>query len=84
MIANAMANNQQKLTEEIDVMYGELRRIAAAQLRRERSDHTLSATALVNEAYLKLSSSHFEWNDKNHFRSRDAPNFGQSRICKSR
>jgi RNA polymerase sigma-70 factor, ECF subfamily len=62
-----MANNEKKLVEEIEAMYGELRRIAAAQLRRERSDHTLSATALVNEAYLKLSSSHLEWNDKNHF-----------------
>jgi RNA polymerase sigma-70 factor, ECF subfamily len=62
-----MAHNEKKLEQEIEAMYGELRRIAAAQLRRERADHTLSATALVNEAYLKLSSSHFEWNDKNHF-----------------
>jgi hypothetical protein len=33
---------------------GELRRIAAAYMRRERSDHTLQPTALVNEAYLRL------------------------------
>ena len=35
-------------------MYDELRRVAARYLRRERPDHTLQPTALVNEAYLKL------------------------------
>jgi RNA polymerase sigma-70 factor, ECF subfamily len=62
-----MQNNNDSLAEEMQTMYGELRRLAASQLRRERTDHTLSATALVNEAYLKLSSSHVEWQDKNHF-----------------
>src|SRR5215831_4763831 len=36
------------------VVYGELRRRAAARLRRERPDHTLQPTALVNEVYLRL------------------------------
>lgn len=36
------------------VLYDELRRIAARRLRAERVDHTLQATALVHEAYLKL------------------------------
>lgn len=36
-------------------LYEELRRLAAAQLRDERRSHTLQATALVNEAYLKLA-----------------------------
>jgi RNA polymerase sigma factor (TIGR02999 family) len=36
------------------VVYGELRRRAAAYLRRERRDHTLQPTALVNEVYLRL------------------------------
>ncbi len=35
-------------------VYDELRRLAAAQLRRERADHTLQPTALVHEAYLRL------------------------------
>ena len=35
-------------------LYTELRRLAAAYLRRERSGHTLQPTALVNEAYLRL------------------------------
>ena len=36
------------------LVYGELRRRAAAQLRRERSGHTLQPTALVHEAYIRL------------------------------
>lgn len=38
------------------LVYAELRRLAAAYLRRERSDHTLQPTALVHEAYLRLVS----------------------------
>lgn len=38
-------------------VYGELRRLAAAALRREQSGHTLQPTALVNEAYLRLARS---------------------------
>ena len=37
------------------LIYAELRRIAAGYLSRERRDHTLSATALVHEAYLRLA-----------------------------
>jgi RNA polymerase sigma factor (TIGR02999 family) len=36
------------------LVYSELRRIAASRMRRERADHTLQPTALVNEAYLRL------------------------------
>ena len=50
------------------LVYEELRRIAANYLRKERSDHTLQPTALVNEAYLKLVDiSSVEWQDKAHF-----------------
>jgi RNA polymerase sigma-70 factor (ECF subfamily) len=37
-----------------DLIYGDLRRMAAYQLRKERSDHTLQPSALVNEVYLKI------------------------------
>lgn len=40
--------------ELMPLVYDELRRLAASYLRRERPDHTLQPTALVNEAYLKL------------------------------
>ena len=37
-----------------DLLYGDLRRMAAYQLRREKSDHTLQPTALVHEVYVKI------------------------------
>ena len=40
---------------------GELRRVAVAYLRRERTDHTLEPTALVNEAYLRLVDNDPSW-----------------------
>lgn len=43
------------LDEVVDALYDDLRSIAHRHLSRERGDHTLSTTALVNEAYLKLT-----------------------------
>jgi len=40
--------------EVVSKTYDELRRLARGYLRRERSEHTLQATALLNEAYLRL------------------------------
>ena len=40
--------------ELVDALYGQLRRIAARQLRANRANHTLQPTALVHEAYLKM------------------------------
>jgi RNA polymerase sigma factor (TIGR02999 family) len=49
-------------------VYGELRRIAARELRRERPDHTLAATEIVHEAYLRLARQPgLEWPSRNHF-----------------
>jgi RNA polymerase sigma factor (TIGR02999 family) len=48
-------------------VYDELRRIAAAYIRRERPGQTLQATALVNEAYLRLAGAGTPWQDKQHF-----------------
>jgi RNA polymerase sigma factor (TIGR02999 family) len=46
----------------------ELRRVARGHMRRERPDHTLQATALVNEAYLKLvDQTRVTWRDRAHF-----------------
>ncbi|HET8782763.1 MAG TPA: sigma-70 family RNA polymerase sigma factor [Pyrinomonadaceae bacterium] len=46
----------------------ELRRIARRQMSQERPGHTLQATALVNEAYLKLAGQNgFEWQSRAHF-----------------
>jgi RNA polymerase sigma factor (TIGR02999 family) len=54
--------------ELISVVYQTLHRIAASQLCKERPDHTLQPTALVNEAYLKLfGHSEIEFADRAHF-----------------
>ena len=53
--------------ELFTLVYGELRQIARAYMRRERPDHTLQATALVNEAYLKLFDGQpFQWENRKH------------------
>lgn len=47
---------------------GELRRLAAAYMRRERPGHSLQATELVNEAFLRLvGARHVRWQDRAHF-----------------
>lgn len=48
-------------------VHGDLRRRAAAFLRRERPDHTLQPTALVNEAYLRLVGQDGDWRNRSHF-----------------
>jgi RNA polymerase sigma factor (TIGR02999 family) len=49
-------------------VYDELRHVAAGYLRRERDGHTLQATALVNEAYLRLIEvRHVQWQNRAHF-----------------
>lgn len=54
--------------ELFDIVYAELHRLAAAQMRRQRSGHTLQPTALVNEAYLRLmGTAEPQWNDRAHF-----------------
>ena len=48
-------------------VYQELRQVARAYMRRERADHTLQATALVNEAYLRLfDGEEFRWENRKH------------------
>src|SRR2546425_11351518 len=52
----------------IPIVYDELRRMAHGRLRHEHAGHTLSTTALVHEAYLKLVNIHqVEWRDRAHF-----------------
>jgi RNA polymerase sigma factor (TIGR02999 family) len=54
LLIRASAGDRQCEARLFEVVYDELRRIAAAQLRRERPEHTLQRSALVNEAYLRL------------------------------
>lgn len=50
--------NKEALDKLMPLVFDELHRQAARFLRRERSDHTLQTTALINEAYLKLVDQH--------------------------
>jgi RNA polymerase sigma factor (TIGR02999 family) len=60
--------DQSALDELTPLVYNELRNVADAYLRRERPDHTLQATALVNEAYLRLiGQKHGRWQGRKHF-----------------
>ncbi len=54
MLLDWSNGRQEALAELMPVVYDELRRLADHHLRRERSGHTLQATALVHEAYLRL------------------------------
>ena len=52
----------------IPLLYGQLHRLARRYMRQERPDHTLQATALVNEAYLRLIDvNRVEWRNRAHF-----------------
>ena len=52
----------------LPLIYDELKRVAANYLRRERADHTLQPTALVNEAYMKMIDiTQVSWQNKAHF-----------------
>jgi RNA polymerase sigma factor (TIGR02999 family) len=54
--------------ELLSLVYEELRRLAAAKMAQEAPGHTLQATALVHEAWLRLTSDDKrKWNDRTHF-----------------
>ncbi len=55
-------------SELMDAVYEELRRVAVGYLRRERLDHTLEPSALINEAYLRLAGwRNISWENRTHF-----------------
>src|SRR5712692_9332469 len=51
----------------MELVYRELHQISAQRMRRERGGHTLQATALVHEVYLRLCGSEIDWRDRVHF-----------------
>jgi RNA polymerase sigma factor (TIGR02999 family) len=59
--------NREALDELMPVVYQQLRKLAAVCLRSERTNHTLRATALVHEAYLRLVDADVAWQDRVHF-----------------
>lgn len=60
--------DRKALEAVVPYIYEELRRLARNQLRKQRSEHTLQTTALINEAYLRLAEEkQFHVNDRDHF-----------------
>lgn len=55
------------LEKTLPFLHAELRRLARQHMRRERAGHTLQATALVNEAYLRLVDVDLDFEDRAHF-----------------
>jgi len=68
LLERLRAGDQAALGALVDLLYDELRRIAAGKLRAERSEHTLQTTALVHEVYLKLVGEPLiQFADRGHF-----------------
>jgi RNA polymerase sigma factor (TIGR02999 family) len=68
LLHKASIGSKTALDELLPLVYDELKRIANKQLSSERSNHTLQATALVNEAYLLLVNQHsVDFKNRLHF-----------------
>ena len=68
LLAACRQGSREALERLMPLLYGELRRLAAYQLRAERPDHTLQPTALVHEAYLRLVQERdATWQNRAHF-----------------
>src|SRR2546422_10673103 len=68
LLLDARGGRREALNELFPLVYDELRRRAHVYLRSERTEHTLSTTALVHEAYLQLVDiQRVDWRDRAHF-----------------
>ena len=68
LLAAWREGDETALGKLIPLVQPELHRLAANHMRRERNDHTLQTTALINEAYLHLADkTHPQWKDRGHF-----------------
>jgi RNA polymerase sigma-70 factor, ECF subfamily len=69
VLLHALNNGDASVAEELlPLVYAELHRLAAGYMRRERPDHTLQPTALINQAYLRIAKTeHVKWENRQHF-----------------
>jgi RNA polymerase sigma factor (TIGR02999 family) len=68
LLVNWSNGDKEALHDLIPLVYGELHRLAAIYLQRERTAHTLQPTALVHEAYLRLiDQNRVQWRNRAHF-----------------
>jgi RNA polymerase sigma factor (TIGR02999 family) len=67
LLAQIREGDQDAVNELMPLLYGELRALAQRHMGRERSSHTLQATAVVNEAYMRLVGADIDFKDRAHF-----------------
>lgn len=92
LLKDAQGGNRTALDELLPLVYDELKRVASRQIAGERANHTLQATALVHEAYLRLIDQRaVDWGNRAHFFSiaaemmrRILVNYADSRAAQKR
>lgn len=67
LLSRIESSDQHASEELLPLVYDELRKLAAARMASERADHTLQATALVHEAYVRLVRETRDWDSRGHF-----------------
>lgn len=67
LLARWRQGDSAALDELTGILYERLRQIAERQMAAERGGHTLSPSALLHEAYLRLSGVEMDWKDRAHF-----------------
>jgi RNA polymerase sigma factor (TIGR02999 family) len=68
LLKELAAGNREALGELVPMVYGQLRAIAARQMAREPTGHTLNPTAVVHEAYLRIAElDRIDWQSRAHF-----------------
>jgi RNA polymerase sigma factor (TIGR02999 family) len=68
LLVELREGHQEAADQLVPLVYGELRRLAGSYMQRERPGHTLQATALVNEAYMRLVDGEpAQWQNRAHF-----------------
>jgi RNA polymerase sigma-70 factor (ECF subfamily) len=68
LLLKAMQSGDPTASEKLlPLVYEELHRLAASYMRRERPNHTLQPTALINETYLRLTGDTINWQNRAHF-----------------
>src|ERR1700734_4301749 len=68
LLLKAMKNGDESAAGKLlPLGYDELHRLARSYMQRERPDHNLQPTALINEAYLRLARENVDWQSRQHF-----------------
>jgi RNA polymerase sigma factor (TIGR02999 family) len=68
LLLKAMNSGDATASEKlVPLVYRELHRLAESYMRRERADHTLQPTALINETYLRMTGDTTNWQNRAHF-----------------